>query len=445
MPKSHGEYRLADAFAEGGMCILHHGEYVGPHGYRRRVAIKRLKRHLAMDPEFVAMLMDEARLSARLTSPHWVRVLDTLTEGRELMLVMNYVPGASLAALRNSLEAEGGRAEPSVAAAIARQILDALADAHDATDEDGRPLQIVHRDVSPQNVLISGDGFVHLLDLGIARARWRAQTTRTGEIKGKPAYMAPEQILGEDVGPTADLFAVGIILWELLSGRRFHDGATNTQILERLRSPAFGALPPLPPVLVEFLRKALALRPEERFASARDMARALEGVTPLAPPGVVADWVRRHGAAQLDEGQRQRGERFAAAPPEAGTPDPGPVVTRIDRPPRGSMPARLTTVGGAAAALLALALAAWPAQPPAPAVPPPASSAAGAPGSATGSTPKEPVSAAPPPGPSIAPRVAASSTASPPRPRGSRRPAGSCTPPWTIDAEGVRTYKSECL
>jgi eukaryotic-like serine/threonine-protein kinase len=188
-------YVLFDEIGVGGMASVHLGRLLGPAGFTRTVAIKRLHPHLAKDPQLAAMFLDEARLAAAIRHANVVATLDVVEQEGELFLVMEYVHGASL----SRLVRETGAIDPSIASAVVTGALHGLHAAHEAKDEEGHALEIVHRDVSPENVLVGVDGGARLLDFGVAKAASRLQTTRDGSIKGKLRYMAPEQLAGRKV------------------------------------------------------------------------------------------------------------------------------------------------------------------------------------------------------------------------------------------------------
>jgi eukaryotic-like serine/threonine-protein kinase len=170
------------------MATVHFGRLVGAVGFSRIVAIKRLHPHLAKDKEFTSMFLDEARLAARVRHPNVVPLLDVAAMGEEVLLVMEYVPGVPLASLLRAVSAKGELVAPDVAAAVVCGVLHGLHAAHEATDEAGAPLHIVHRDVSPQNILVGVDGVPRVLDFGVAKAEGRMHTTRDGTLKGKLAW-----------------------------------------------------------------------------------------------------------------------------------------------------------------------------------------------------------------------------------------------------------------
>ena len=189
-----GRYEVHDRIAAGGMATVHLGRLLGAAGFSRTVAIKRLHDGYAKDPEFVAMLLDEARLAALIRHPNVVPTLDVVAEDDELLVVMEYVEGDSVAHLTKLAQSAGQRVPVPFAAAILAQALHGLHAAHEARDKKGEPLGIVHRDVSPQNILVGVDGVARVLDFGIAKAASRATSTEDGQVKGKTAYMAPEQL-----------------------------------------------------------------------------------------------------------------------------------------------------------------------------------------------------------------------------------------------------------
>ena len=296
-----GRYALHGVLAAGGMATVHVGRLMGPVGFSRTVAIKRLHPQFAQDPEFVGMFLDEARLAGRIRHPNAVPVVDVVEAEGEVLLVMEYVQGETLARLIRRANEAGERPPPEVVSAIVVDVLEGLHAVHEARDERGQPLGIVHRDVSPQNVMVGVDGVARVLDFGIAKAAGRSQVTREGQLKGKLAYMAPEQLHGS-VSRSTDVFAAGIVLWEGLTATRLflasNEGETITRILHGAiaRPSEIGA----PPEYDEVVAKALAKDPKDRFASAREFALALAKVRPPADPPVVGAWVERTAKEVLD-------------------------------------------------------------------------------------------------------------------------------------------------
>jgi serine/threonine-protein kinase len=296
------------------------------------VAIKRLHPHLARNPEFVAMFLDEARLAARIRHPNVVSTLDVVATEGELFVVMDYVAGDSLARLLRVAGDRRERAPLPVAASIMVNVLHGLHAAHEACDEQGHPLSLVHRDVSPHNVLVGTDGQAHLIDFGVAKATGRAQVTREGQLKGKLAYMAPEQLKGKKVDRRADVFGAGVVFWEMLTGERLFDGADEGEIYGKVLR---GDVSRPSKIIAGLDRKmdAIALRsltrnPARRYESARVMALAIEESLPLATPSQVGQWVERLMADVLTE----RREQIAEIEREAEGGEGGTAI-RMSRPP----------------------------------------------------------------------------------------------------------------
>lgn len=290
------------------MATVHLGRLLGPVGFSRTVAIKRLHAHLAADPEFVSMFLDEARLAARIRHPNVVPTLDVVAIEGELFLVMEYVPGESLAQLAR-LARERRQAIPlPILASTMAGVLHGLHAAHEATDERGSPLGIVHRDVSPQNVLVGTDGVARVLDFGVAKAAGRVQTTREGQIKGKLSYMPPEQLRGGAVSRQTDIYAAGVMIWELVTGARLfsgdNEGVIVAKVLEgRVERPSevvtrmgnlrsFGRGERELEALDATVLRALSMNPDERHGTARELAIELERSCPLATASEIGDWVQ---------------------------------------------------------------------------------------------------------------------------------------------------------
>ncbi|MDF2694071.1 MAG: serine/threonine protein kinase [Labilithrix sp.] len=302
-----GRYALYGAIAAGGMATVHLGRLLGPVGFSRTVAIKRLHAQFASDPEFVSMFLDEARLAARIRHPNVVPTLDVVATGGELFLVMDYVPGESVARLSRALRERQQILPFRILSSTIAGVLHGLHAAHEAKDERGHPLGIVHRDVSPQNVLVGTDGVSRVLDFGVAKAAGRMQTTKEGQIKGKLSYMPPEQLRGAAVSRQTDIYAVGVMLWELVTGQRLfsgdNEGAIVARVLEgRIERPSTvlmrtrrqtlsdQAMRSLEALDATILR-ALDMRPEARFTTAREMAVELERKCPPATASECGDWV----------------------------------------------------------------------------------------------------------------------------------------------------------
>ncbi len=281
-----GKYEIVARIRSGGMASLYLGRHSGAAGFARLVAIKVVHPHLAEDPSFVKMFIDEARLSARIEGPHVVHIEELGEANGTFFLVMEYVHGCALSQLLRALGKRHIRMTPELATQIAIQIADGLHAAHQTADDQGVLLGVVHRDVSPQNVLIAYRGHVKLIDFGIAKARNSTRQTTTGSIRGKLSYMPPEQAYGKPVDARADIYALGIILWEMLTMRRLFDGSGELAVLDQVRTPKVVA----PSTLVEGIPATLdaavmaALSPERdgRPATASDFRRMLGRAVPEA-------------------------------------------------------------------------------------------------------------------------------------------------------------------
>jgi len=297
-----GRYALFDELAAGGMATVHLGRLLGPVGFGRTVAIKRLHAHFLNDPDFLAMFMDEARIVARIRHPNVVPMVDVVQSEHGLFLVMEYVHGESLARLVRVAREAKEPVPPRIVAAVMHGVLMGLHAAHETKGADGRLLDVVHRDVSPQNIIVGADGVARVLDFGVAKAAGRSQVTRDGQIKGKIAYMAPEQIRGQ-VDRRTDVFAASVVLWEALVGRRLHEGAKDVDIVSRAVQGKFARpsdfVPELSPALDALVLRGLASNPAQRFATARELAIELERTVGLATTSDVSEWVERLAADAL--------------------------------------------------------------------------------------------------------------------------------------------------
>jgi serine/threonine-protein kinase len=273
-------FELVAELASGGMATVYLARLSGVAGFQRLVAIKRLHPHLAKEPDFIEMFLDEARLAARIHHPNVVPIQEVGESGNGYYLVMDYIEGDTLARLLS--RAAQAKAQIPWGVTI-RVILDTLAglhSAHELKDDLGHPLAIVHRDVSPQNILVGSDGIARITDFGVARAASRLSTTRSGQLKGKLAYMAPEQARGEAVDRRADVFSCGIVLWEALAMKRLFRGEGEAATLNRVLHDA--VVPPssirsdVPRELDEICMKALDRDVDKRFATADVFADELE-------------------------------------------------------------------------------------------------------------------------------------------------------------------------
>jgi serine/threonine-protein kinase len=326
------------------MASVHLGRLSGDLGFAKTVAIKRLHPAYAKNPEFVAMFLDEARLAARVSHPNVVQILDVVALESELFLVMEYVRGESLSVILKRCAKDETRLPCDVACAIVYGALEGLHAAHEARDTNGSPMGLVHRDVSPHNVIVGADGVGRVLDFGIAKAINRLQTTRDGQLKGKLAYMAPEQIAGAEATVRSDVYAAGIVLWEALTARRCYDGDTPAQLMARIneghRTPIVEIAPGTPPELDAIVLRACDKDPSARFASAHEMALAIEKIG-LAPPSRIATVVEELAgdvlavrAAMISEIESPL-SRSGAHPRAANDAGDGPLTGSMPAPSSG--------------------------------------------------------------------------------------------------------------
>jgi serine/threonine-protein kinase len=272
-------YEVIAQIASGGMGTVYLARLEGVGGFQRLCAIKLMHPHLAQDPQFVAMLLDEARLAARIHHPNAVSIIDVCESERGYYLVMEYVEGFTLEDILCHPDLDAP-ARMRLGLRILHDGATGLHAAHELKDHDGQPFGLVHRDVSPQNILVGVDGIGRITDFGVARAAARITSSRPGMIKGKPSYMAPEQARGEEMDRRTDVFALGIILWEVLTGEQlFYSEAGEAAMLVRVmydevRKPS-ERNPVVPAELDAIAMKALDRKPEERYQTARQFAETL--------------------------------------------------------------------------------------------------------------------------------------------------------------------------
>lgn len=284
-PKQIGKYSILDRLAVGGMAELFKAQLQGELGFQKLVAIKKILPHLATDKSFVEMFIDEARITAQLDHRHIVQVFELGTDADTPYIAMQYVDGLDVLALLRECARAQIRLPADLAALIARDVLDALDYAHHATDARGRALGIVHRDISPGNVLLSWRGDVKLTDFGIARAAERRHKTEAGTLKGKYGYMSPEQVSSGEVDARSDLFSVGILLAEMVMARRLFTSTNDLDILLMVRDARLDRLhkyaQEFPVELRVLTVRALQRRPEDRWQSAAQFRDAID------------EWIRR--------------------------------------------------------------------------------------------------------------------------------------------------------
>lgn len=475
-----GRYEFADCIAKGGMATVHFARLHGDFGFCRIVAVKRLLPHFATDEQFKAMFIEEARLAARIRHPNVVSTLDVVADRDEVLLVMDYVHGDALSSLSKHLRSQAQPIAPvAITSAILSDVLRGLAFAHSTTDKDGKPLNIVHCDVSPQNILVGVDGVARVLDFGIAKATNSLVDSTQGVVRGKPGYIAPEQLKGEEASPRSDIFAVGVVLWEMLTGQRLFGGVGfRASLAQRYHSeiqPPTAHNPNVNPSLEAVVMKALARDPAHRHRDASEMMRALELACPPARPSAVAEWVEQLAANTLVERgrllSRLESEKRRSIPAPSST-DESDWLSSDDAHADGISAARNLDTAveprpkrrrrRAAAALGVIAItfglggfvshSMAPDSPPQAATTPAtmlATPTAVAPSSPTARpVPAGSTYAAPPAATeqSVAPAAPVVVPNAKPTPmRNGTRTNTRCSPPYTIDAAGRKHYRAECF
>lgn len=333
-----GRYELLVELASGGMATVYVGRQRGAAGFQRLVAIKRMHRHISAVPELAASFMDEARIASLIRHPNVVNVHDVHEADGEHLLVMDYVDGTSLAHVMRSARQRKTRVPRPAALRILIDALYGLHAAHEQESLDGKPLGVVHRDATPHNILLGTDGTARLTDFGIAKAAERTVHTGTGLAKGKFRYMAPEQARAGALDRRVDVFAVGIVAWELLTGERLFKGESDVEVLLAVSE---GNYPPpsrfdsaVPAALEATVMRALAVDPNERFPTAKAFAEALEAYAresgDLCSPSEVARLVDEFCGTEIRERRQLISEVLSGKRPpvmSTGTVQPGHAGT----------------------------------------------------------------------------------------------------------------------
>lgn len=316
------KYELIRLAGEGGMAQVFESATLGAQGFRRPVAIKLIHEHLSSDPHFVGLFVEEARVNASLRHPNIVQIhdFDQVENGR-FFLVMEWVDGITLREWLSAHLLERKLPPWHLVAASGIEILKALSAAHENLDPTGAPRAVFHRDVTPQNILMGSNGIVQLTDFGLARAMDRARFTRPNVVKGKLRYLAPELTQGEDPSAQTDVFSLGVVLWQTLTGRQLFDAQAPANILDQVRTQPIPVLGEYrgdcPEGLQRVLDRALARSKKDRFPSARAMIRALANLLRVTPEStsaeVLAKSVERSRDILFEESLRAS-EEVAAIP-----------------------------------------------------------------------------------------------------------------------------------
>ncbi len=277
-----GRYRIVEEIGVGGMARVHLARLDGPGGFQKWAAIKRIHPHLIADESFVQMFLDEARIAARISHPNVATVFELGRHGNTYWIAMEYLHGEPLREVMRRAGDVGGPLPPEIASRVIADAADGLHSAHELLGKDGEKLNLVHRDVTPHNLFVTYEGATKVVDFGIAKCSSRMSSTRAGTLKGKLAYMSPEQVHGEAIDRRTDIFALGVVLWELTTGRRLFRADSDLGTLAKVREcdiPKPSRLVQAYPLdLEDIVMKALAKKPQERFATARELSRALQSM-----------------------------------------------------------------------------------------------------------------------------------------------------------------------
>ncbi|MCK6549392.1 protein kinase [Myxococcota bacterium] len=296
-----GRYEIIRKIATGGMAELFLARFVGPGGFEKRCALKRILPQLAVDTTFTKMFLTEARVTAMFDHPNLVQIFELgQDEAGQFYIAMELVNGLNLRQLVHMCRERGQRVPPELAAFMLVQALDGLAYAHEFRDETGQPLNLVHRDVSPQNILVSYEGAVKVVDFGIVKGSSIATETQAGMLKGKVAYMSPEQAAGDPIDARSDIFSIGVCLFELIAGEKPFTGANELMclkaILELPPPPLSSFAPDVPEAIERIVYKALAKNRDERYSSARQLQIEIQEVLKACPTPlgrhVIAEYMR---------------------------------------------------------------------------------------------------------------------------------------------------------
>jgi TonB family protein len=331
-----GQYELTELIATGGMAEVYRARMQGVEGFQKIVAIKRILPHLTDNEEFVRMFVDEAKVAAQLQHPNIIHIYDLGKIERSYFIAMEYIDGRDLRSILRTLEEKRARLPLGLALFITSRLAAALDYAHRKHDFQGKAMTLVHRDISPQNVLISYDGDIKLCDFGIAKAASKASHTRAGALKGKLQYMSPEQAWGKDIDSRSDIFSLGLVLYEMLTGRKGFTGDSELSILEQVRTPRL--IPPreldpaIPPEVERVVMRALKEKREERYQSAAELAADLGTMLQVIRPTPGAGEL---GAFLTELVGRER------AVSSASVPAPRPAITPPPRPAPPPAPPRV--------------------------------------------------------------------------------------------------------
>jgi serine/threonine-protein kinase len=336
-PTRLGRYEVLTKLATGGMAELFLAYFTGPGGFRKFVALKRILPAYRAEDEFVAMFLDEARISAALSHTNIAQVFELSEAGKDFYIAMEFIEGQDLGRINRAARKAGGVLPVGFASALMRDVCSALHYAHSFTSPSGRPLPVVHRDLSLRNVMITYSGHTKVIDFGIAKARGSLSSTAGGQVKGSAGYMSPEQVRGEELDGSSDLFAAGAVLYELLTGRRVFTGQDPTaamyKVLHETPPPPHSLNPEVPMALSEVVMRSLEKERGRRFVTGREMAKAIESAAPTLDEDARGLWMemtftdsmaRTRAMLSVAEEQDEQRIRAAAAALHEGADQPSP-------------------------------------------------------------------------------------------------------------------------
>ena len=346
-PVPFGKYYLLERINVGGMAEVFKAKTFGVEGFERLLAVKRILPNIAEDEEFISMFIDEAKIAVQLQHANIAQIFDLGKVDGSFFIALEYLHGRDLRSIFDRMRSRGDSLPVSMACYVMMQVCEGLDYAHNKRDAQGRQLHLIHRDISPQNVLIGYEGEVKLIDFGIAKAAGKASTTQAGILKGKFGYMSPEQVRGLPIDKRSDIFAVGIVLYELLTGERLFVGETDFSTLEKVRNVEI--VPPssynkkIPPELERLILKALARDPEDRYSNAIDLHDDLQSflysVGEFYSRKDLAAWMKKTFAMEIEEDNAKLEQyRQIAAPVAAGGEAPRRAAAGANAPSRFGAP-----------------------------------------------------------------------------------------------------------
>ena len=322
-PTKFGDYILLDLISVGGMAEVFHAKSSGPEGFQKIIAIKRILPSLEEDRDFIKMFIDEAKIAGQLSHANIAQIFELGMHEQAHFIAMEYIWGKDLLQIQRRFQKLGRRMPAQMACYVLSKICEGLHYAHTKTDESGAPLEIVHRDCSPQNILVSYDGEVKVIDFGIARAARRSSRTNAGVLKGKFGYMSPEQVRGMPLDHRSDVFALGTVLWECLTGARLFVGESDFSTLESVRDAVIpapsGVEATVPKPVEDIVFRALAREPKDRYQTCAelntDLRRFLSQDERFYTGGQLAGWLKQAFSEEIEH-ERKRLENYKNLPSE---------------------------------------------------------------------------------------------------------------------------------